>query len=266
MEAITIAESKRLVTLVKVIHAGQKTFIEVGLALAEIRDSKLYKADHKTFDDFCHSEFGWQRQRAYELISAAEVTKSLPAECNQKITNENQAAALSKVEPASRAEVLEKAADAAKAEDKPLTARHIKAATPPPRDKVTWHKVTKDGTGLIVPKDALALWSRAHEAQEVLTYISIAKSKLVRSRDEKDLLFRAVNFNSAIASLEQAYADCKQAKPFAVCPTCQGKLAEQCTACGGAGLVSEFFWNTCVPEQTRNRREQIVKDQNEKAK
>lgn len=263
-EAITITESKRLVTLEKVIKTGEQTFIEVGNALAEIRDSRLYRADFKTFDAYCHGKWGWTRMRAHQIIEAAGVANSLPENVNNCLQNEGQARELSKVEPPQRAEVLSKAVESAKAEDKPLTARHIKAATPPPRKSEPTPEL--DGTGFPVPDDSLALWNRRHEAQECLTYLTVVKSKLNRARDEKDQLFRTVNFNSAIASIEQAYADCKQAKPFAVCATCQGKLAKQCSACGGTGLVSEFFWNTCVPQETKDARAKIVKGQREKAK
>lgn len=33
------------------IERGLKTFIDVGQALAEIRDSRLYKGTHETFED-----------------------------------------------------------------------------------------------------------------------------------------------------------------------------------------------------------------------
>jgi hypothetical protein len=107
----TLPESQRLISLERTIEAGRKTFVEVGLALAEIRDSRLYRSDFDTFEEYCQSKWQWERQRAYELIAAAGVVKMLPGKCNQKITNENQAAALSKVSPIHRVEVLEKAAE-----------------------------------------------------------------------------------------------------------------------------------------------------------
>ena len=41
----SIRESQRLQELEKLIAKGQKTFVEVGLALAEIRDMRLYKRE-----------------------------------------------------------------------------------------------------------------------------------------------------------------------------------------------------------------------------
>lgn len=255
MEAITLTESKRLVTLEKVITAGEKTWLEVGEALTEIRDCKLYRADFKTFDAYLDGKWGWTRMRASQLIGAAEVVKSLPENVNHGLQNERQARELSKVPPDKRPEVLEKAASKAKSEHRPLTARDINSAAPPSKKPEPVVEKVLDSTGYPVPDDALALWNRSHEAQEILTYISTIKSKILKAMSAEDLLFRCVNFNSVLAALHQAYEDCKRAKPYAVCPTCLGKLAKQCSACGGAGLVDEFYWKTCVPKETREARE-----------
>jgi hypothetical protein len=42
---ITLQEKMRLESLEGTIDAGRKTFIEVGLALAEIKDSRLYRSE-----------------------------------------------------------------------------------------------------------------------------------------------------------------------------------------------------------------------------
>jgi len=69
------------------------------------------------------------------------------------------------------------------------------------------------------------------------------------------MLFAEVNFSSAHSQLDQAWYDIKTAKPFAVCPTCQGQLPEQCTLCRGRGLISEHRWNTCVTREDKEFRE-----------
>lgn len=59
------------------IERGLKTFVDVGNALAAIRDGKLYKADHATFEDYCKERWGWTRVRAYQLIDAAAVVDNV---------------------------------------------------------------------------------------------------------------------------------------------------------------------------------------------
>src|SRR6266540_534193 len=71
-ETIAKRERGRLVELEGVIRHGLSTFIEVGNALMEIRDSKLYRATHKTFDDYCRERWGFSDSRGRQLISAAK--------------------------------------------------------------------------------------------------------------------------------------------------------------------------------------------------
>jgi len=130
-EAITLAESKRLVELEVIIKRGKKVFIEVGLALAEIRDSRLYRIEHPSFESYCKKKWNFGKSYAHQLIESAIVVQSLPQKVSamaDSITSERQARAIAKVEPERRAEVLEKAASNGK-----LTAKSItEAASPAP--------------------------------------------------------------------------------------------------------------------------------------
>jgi len=85
---LTAAEADRLVELEQAVDRGLQTFVEVGLALAEIRDGKLYRASYDTFERYCHERWGFTRQRARQFIDAAAVTTvvvkaGLPAPTNE---------------------------------------------------------------------------------------------------------------------------------------------------------------------------------------
>lgn len=67
----------RLSELEATIERGLATFVEVGQALLEIRDSRLYRDSHGTFEDYCRERWGFNRQRASQLIQASEVSKYL---------------------------------------------------------------------------------------------------------------------------------------------------------------------------------------------
>jgi hypothetical protein len=60
-----------------IVQSGIDTFVEVGRALAEIRDRRLYRAEHDTFEDYCRERWELGRTRAYQLISAAEVSRAM---------------------------------------------------------------------------------------------------------------------------------------------------------------------------------------------
>ena len=63
----------RLAELEAVIERGLDTFVEVGTALAEIRDGRLYRETHATFEAYCRERWGWTRRVGYQYIEAAQV-------------------------------------------------------------------------------------------------------------------------------------------------------------------------------------------------
>ena len=111
-----------------------------------------------------------------------------------------------------------------------------------------------DGTGWPIPTQLIPLWQRSSEVQEMLTTLSRVKGALRAAQENKDMLFAEVNFSSALSQLDQAWYDIKTARPFAVCPTCQGQLPDQCTLCKGRGFISEHRWNTCVTREDKEFR------------
>lgn len=60
-----------------VIERGQVTFIEVGRALMEIRDRRLYRETHATFEAYCRERWGWGRNYANKHIAAAKAVDAL---------------------------------------------------------------------------------------------------------------------------------------------------------------------------------------------
>ena len=133
-------------------------------------------------------------------------------------------------------------------------------AGPPPPSQVL------DGTGWPIPTQLIPLWQRADEVQEMLTTLSRVKGALRSAQENKDKLFAEVNFSSALSQLDQAWTDIKTAKPFAVCPTCQGQLPDQCTLCRGRGLISEHRWNACVTREDKEFRAKVRQPAGEKGK
>ncbi|MBA3688445.1 MAG: hypothetical protein H0W81_06425 [Chloroflexi bacterium] len=71
MSALAVSEATRLASLEATIEQGLQTFVEVGQALAEIRDSGLYKT-YGTFEDYCRERWDMSRGYAKRLVMAAE--------------------------------------------------------------------------------------------------------------------------------------------------------------------------------------------------
>lgn len=77
MNQLALREEERLVELEAVVERGLASFVEVGQALMEIRDARLYRQSHGTFEDYCRARWALARNRAYQLIEAADVSKIL---------------------------------------------------------------------------------------------------------------------------------------------------------------------------------------------
>ena len=60
-----------------VIERGLKTFCEVGEALLAIRDGRLYRITHSTFEDYCREKWDISRFYAHRLIEASTVIENL---------------------------------------------------------------------------------------------------------------------------------------------------------------------------------------------
>jgi hypothetical protein len=86
--------ARSLDELEQVVRKGLGTFIEVGVALVEIRDRRLYRdAGYTTFERYCRERWGWSRQHAYRLIDGAQVA-ALVSPIGDTPANESQARAL----------------------------------------------------------------------------------------------------------------------------------------------------------------------------
>lgn len=55
----------------------ERAFYEAGAALRELRDKRLYRSTHRTFEKYCQNRFGYTRRRPYQLIEAAIVFENL---------------------------------------------------------------------------------------------------------------------------------------------------------------------------------------------
>lgn len=255
-----ISKQSRYEVLKEKIRNWWEDRFKVGSALQEIRDQKLYKHEHETFEEFCQAEYGFERAHAYRLIGFAEVKASVElSPMGDKIQNERQARALAPVPVEQREEVIEKAAEKGPVTAKAITeaAQEVVKAEPAKAAKEEKQQYL-DKTGYPIPSAILEDWKRAADYASVLRQISAIKSGLKKGLDESDLIFAEVT-NTTVSTLANAYGDLKRVLPYAVCPTCQGRTPKKCATCRGRGFVSEFYYTTCVPEETKRLREKAIK-------
>lgn len=104
-DILTASESTALAEHEAVIERGIQTFYEVGTALADIRNRKLYRADYGTFEDYCQQRWQMSRSYAYRMIDAAEVVESVSPMGDIAPSSERQARELARVPESDRAAV-----------------------------------------------------------------------------------------------------------------------------------------------------------------
>ncbi len=107
MNALTQAEQGRLDNLEDTIERGLSTFVSVGLALGEIRDRRLYRESHATWEDYCRDRWHVTDRRVRQLMAAATVVKEIgeTGTNGSAPTTERQARELVPLTPEQRQEV-----------------------------------------------------------------------------------------------------------------------------------------------------------------
>lgn len=153
MNDLTKPERIQLEELETVISNGIQTFAEVGNALLAIREAKLYRAEHGTFEAYCLKRWGFTRMRACQLIGAAAVVENVN-NCLQKPATESQARPLTKLPASEQPAAWQAATDKAQSEGRNVLARDVEEAVEEKRAKEeaakpqTANKNTKPCDGL----------------------------------------------------------------------------------------------------------------------
>ena len=101
----------------------ERAFVEAGTALRQLRDGRLYRSTHKTFEEYCRDRFGFSRAHPYRLIDAAAVVDNLSSINTQNNLSPNrrqimptameQVRALTTLEPDAQQQVWHQAVDEA---------------------------------------------------------------------------------------------------------------------------------------------------------
>ena len=151
-DATPIEAGPTLAECEQVIERGLETFVEVGQALLVIREGRLYKDTHSSFDAYCRDRWGWSRDRADQLVSAAEVPTIVGTLGAPVPVNEGQARALAQLkdDPEAMAEVMAQVTEAAEAAGSKVTAQQIKDAVAARTQEEGETVVEVDGEGIVL--------------------------------------------------------------------------------------------------------------------
>jgi len=133
-DLITLDERSRLYQCEEIIERGLNTFVDVGNALLDIRDNRLYRQEYHTFEDYCKERWGMERRQAYRLIDASTVVNNVSNWTQITPSNESQARPLTSLEPKEQVEAWKRVIETTP-EGKITAAVVLKAAKEVEREK-----------------------------------------------------------------------------------------------------------------------------------
>ncbi len=168
---LSMEEQNTLHRCEAVIERNRQAFIETGNALLTIRDGKLYRAAHETFEEYLRGRWDFGKSHGYRMMEAAEVVRDLSPIGEVLPVNEAQARPLTPLEtPEERQEVWKEAVETAP--EGKVTAAHVQAVTDKHLGKPEPEKPAERPTtlGLLKkvspePEESEELLSEAEETQ-----------------------------------------------------------------------------------------------------
>lgn len=261
---LSVSDRQRFAALETKISDGLKSFVEVGSALREIRDTALYRATHETFEAYCQDRWKISRPRAYQLIDGAEVVEEVSDSTLSTIVDKAEHPEISVDDSTSQVPNEGQARELSRAPKGQRKAAWKKAVASAPKDKKGKPKVTAVQVRKVVekeppdePTDELdkplpdrpklrEVFAVRHRWKEIMGMLSRAKGEVEGFGDATAYLSKQ-QFD---ADLNNARRVLRFAMPYAVCPYCKGtaKRHTDCNACKGLGWVSEGVFNGAPKE------------------
>jgi len=249
---LTEAEEKTLAAQEKIITAGVRTVFAVGEALRVIRDGKLYRDTHATFEEYCQEKWQFTHRRANQLAEGSETVKVLGTMVPKRDVspvipqNERQIRPLAGLPSEQKKEAWK---DATKDTPTP-TGKQVAAAVV--KVKTGAAALPIDDRGITLPADKVELWNRRGEFDEIAKLISKARCALRDAQKADDELYAGLEFSDVLVKLDSVHYTISSTKPLYVCPMCQG---QGCRACKKIGLIGKFAFERVVPAEFKKKGE-----------
>ncbi len=123
--ALSLAEQQELTRHEATIERQAKSFAELGAALKAIRDDRLYKQTHQTFEAYCRERWGLTASYARYQIQAEQTLNNL-ATIVAKPQTESQCRPLTKLKsPEEQREAWNEVVHRSEREERPITAKLV---------------------------------------------------------------------------------------------------------------------------------------------
>jgi hypothetical protein len=255
-------ERNRLTGLEAIIQTGLRTFTEVGNALAEIRDSRLYRETHPNFAAYCRERWKISPQHAHRLAKASEVAENLEMEpIGSKPETEAQVRPLTRLPPEERAPAWQEAVEEAKGEQptgrqveevvtrrqdrKPAETVQVTRIPSPVDDPGPDHvSDLRDAIGVRVPLGLMPVFRLSDELESVSRAWGKEAGRIetlfAGSSGIGELTVDAIK-----GRIKELQSVLRLGRPYTLCPACDPGMP--CRRCNGTGWLTKVGYDSLTP-------------------
>ena len=244
IDVLNVVERRSLENLEKVIERGVASFLATGSALKEIRDQRLYREGHKTFEAYVKARWEFQKDYANKLIGSSETKQKMNTMVSvsdaDKIQNERQLRELKSVPDKSLAKVIAKAAEIAG--DGLLTAKALKEAreqvlepTEPTAEEPFCEDI-ETGLGQQPEPEPVGPLQCVGWFKHQIGLINELYRNLDTMAEAPGNELLVARRRSILHDIEHVKGSFRAVMPHSICPRCHGKC---CTQCGNHGWVNK---------------------------
>lgn len=216
MEELKTNEEQELKKHETTIKKGLKTFVEVGQALLEIRENKLYRIEYKTFEEYCQEKWQMPSRVARRLISSKKTMDNLGPN-GPKPKTESQVRPLYGLEPEVQNAVWQETVEK---HGKNITAKKVEEVAN------DWKEASKEikqqkNEGVFVAATDKDILKKAKEIKEqkaaaykqkIVERIENKVSQTEISQEEKDLIDKLSSGETIVININKHFHVLKEAK------------------------------------------------------
>ena len=257
---LTTTDTTRLRECEDKIDRSLRSFVDIGDALLEIRESRLYRDEHTTFERYCQARWNITKSRANQLISASRLVQNLEntGAAGALPSSESVARELQRVDDARVDDVWNRVVETAPLgsnNEAVVTARHVRetieqlttGTTPrPPTDESP-----RDGAGEQIPECVLPEYETGLELGRVAAEVAQVAAKVRQMEGQRGMSL--VSHQEIDRLLQQVREEIRFGAFHVVCPGCFGSGSifdgNPCTHCRETGYLNRRMHAMHQPDQ-----------------
>jgi hypothetical protein len=266
-EKLNRTHTKMVGELVEHYHLYERSRGECLRLAVEINNTGVWRKTHITFANFLMDTLEIQKSQAYRLIEAAKIVESKEESGESPPTTERSARAISDAkkngehESKNDEESEQPSVRNSTEQNSPSGGMRnsVKSGSKPPKPEMKFDRI-----GTPITDDALPWWEGEHikNLNAELKVITDLKKRILDYRSDGNFMWMKIT-NTIESDIAYLYFLIKEAKPYAICTTCQGSPSlqpEGCSYCHNTGLISKRFWDTASMKEIKEIRMKSNRD------